>query len=38
MQQYYGTDMGHSMGRLHMGGTGKGKENKSLNVADVFCV
>jgi hypothetical protein len=31
-------DTGHTKGRLHMGGTGQGKETKSLNVVDVLSV
>jgi hypothetical protein len=31
-------DMGHTKGRPHMGGIGKGKETKTLNAVDVFTI
>jgi hypothetical protein len=30
--------MGHTKGRLYMGGIGQGKETKNLNVVDVLTV
>jgi hypothetical protein len=31
-------DMGHTKGRPHLGGIGKVKETKNLNVVDVFTI
>jgi hypothetical protein len=31
-------DTGHTKGRLHMGGIGKGKETKNFNRVDVLTV
>jgi hypothetical protein len=31
-------DMGHTKGRLHMGGIEQGKETKNLNVVDMLTV
>jgi hypothetical protein len=31
-------DMGHTKGRLYMGGKGKGKKTKNLNVVNVLTI